>query len=122
MSERRMSRAASAATGRATAAVPSAAAARPPAMAALLTVLLFLRPRGVLDRHLFAGLEPLHDLDLVHAGESGLDRAELELLLPLVLVVELGRGRVLGPRREHAPQESAGARGLRRFGLLEVDD
>src|SRR5258706_14799403 len=63
-----------------------------PAMAESVTVLLLLRAGGVLDRDLDARIEPLHDLHLLDAGEAGLHLADLELILPLVLVADLGSG------------------------------
>src|SRR5512143_545219 len=108
---------ATAATGTARVAVAGSVAT------ASLIALLFLRPGRVLDRDLRPRCEPLHDLDLVHRGEAGLDLPDLELLLPGVLRVELrGRRGVRLARGEDAREEPALLGRLRRLGLLHVDD
>src|SRR5262245_40143714 len=93
----------------------------PSAMASLVTVFLLARPRRVLDRDLLAGLESGGHLDLVEAREAGLDLAHVELLLPAVLVLELGVA-VLAAVGEYGGEQAALLGRLRGLRLPHVDD
>jgi hypothetical protein len=93
-----------------------------PASSGLVTVLLLLRARRVLDRDLLALLQAAGDFDLVDARQARRHLAHVELLLPLVLLRKLRRRRVVLPCGKRPGQEARARGGLGGLGLLDVDD